>query len=697
MSKSGAREVRLGDDVQYLPGVGPSRAAHLNKLGIRTAGDLLEYFPVRHTKTESRTIENLDEGMYATVVGRIAAVQTRMGRLGRSVAATLIDNTGRCGLTWFNAPWMVQKLERGMVVRATGRVGAYRDLPQLVNPKIAVLSQDAGPISEREPARFDGVYPATAGLSSEQIGRLIHSNLDRLLAQVQECHSDGFLKERTLSGRRWALQMLHRPTNDEDAEQARRRLAYDELLLMQLAVQIGRRQRRSGATALALPVTAEIDARIRRRFPFPLTGSQDKAVKSIAADLSKPVPMNRLLQGDVGCGKTVVALYAALTAVAHKAQAAIMAPTELLAEQHARSIERFLAGSRVQSGLLTGNLKAGRRRQVLAAIASGDMNIVVGTHALIQEDVQFAGLGLVIVDEQHRFGVRQRAIMRGKGPAPHYLVMTATPIPRTLAMTVFGDLDVTTIDELPPGRAPITTRVCLRRDQPATWEFIRRRLETGEQAYVVYPIIDESDKTELRAATSEYERLKDSVFPRRRVGLMHGRLTTEERDAVMQDFAAGRIDVLVSTTVIEVGIDVANATCIVIEHAERYGLSQLHQLRGRVGRGEKPGWCFLMVQSSQAGENERLGVLAQTNDGFEIAEADLRLRGPGEMMGTRQHGLPELRAADLLRDGELLRMAQRDAESMLQSDARLRRREHVPIREMLTNRYGDALGMLDVA
>jgi ATP-dependent DNA helicase RecG len=398
----------------------------------------------------------------------------------------------------------------------------------------------------------------------------------------------------------------------------------------------------------------------------------------------------------VGCGKTVVALYAALVTVANRCQAAIMAPTELLAEQHYRSIDKYLADSRVRYALLVGRLGAKERRDMVAQIENGEVDLVVGTHALIQEDVCFQRLSLVVVDEQHRFGVRQRATIRSKGPSPHYLVMTATPIPRTLAMTVFGDLDVTTIDDLPPGRAPIQTRVVGDANSKEVWRFVCSRLDQGEQAYVVYPLIDESDKLEVKAATTECQRLSKQVFPGRSVGLLHGRLKPEERDAVMADFVAGRVDVLVATTVVEVGIDVPNATCMVIEHAERYGLSQLHQLRGRIGRGSRPGYCMLMTDSINGETTQRLSVLAATTDGFKIAEEDLRLRGPGEMMGTRQHGLPELRVANLVSDIDLLRMAQQDAGRIVQQDPQLRRPEQAVLRSLLMQKYRDTIELLDV-
>jgi len=685
----------LDDPVQFLPGVGPFRAKALEQLGIRTAGDLLEHYPARYERREQRTIENLDEGMTATIVGQLTAVRHKFGgRGGGSCSATITDNTGRCSLTWFNAGWMRHKLQPGATVRVTGRVSEYRRLPQFANPKIEFLDEDAQPVDESSPAEFDAVYPACAALSSKVIAKMVHAALPKLLPLVTEWHDAAFLTQRKLMARRAAIEAIHRPNADDQTEPARRRLAYDEFLQLQLATGLARRARRSGA-APALAVSDEVDRRIRARFPFDFTPAQNRAVSAIRGDLAQPRPMNRLLQGDVGCGKTAVALYAALAAVANKRQAAIMAPTELLAEQHHCEVTRRLAGSKVRIGFLRGSIPAKQRRELIAGIQDGTLDLVIGTQALIEPDVIFDKLALVIVDEQHRFGVRQRAVIRSKGPAPHYLVMSATPIPRTLAMTVFGDLDVTTIDALPPGRPKRTTRLLRPGEHEKAWSFINERLSAGEQAYVVYPLVAESETMDLRAAESEYERLASTVFRDRRVGLLHGRMGADARQTVMADFAAGKIDVLVSTTVIEVGIDVPNATVMAIEHAERFGLSQLHQLRGRIGRGGKAGHCLLLTASNGGPALERLRVMVSTDDGFRIAEEDLRLRGPGEMLGTRQHGLPEFRAADLIKDADLLRLAQRDADDMLAEDAMKHSPHSASLRKIVLARFGKDLGLVD--
>ncbi len=684
----------LEDPVQFLSGVGPNRAKALEQLGIRTAGDLLQHYPARYERREQRTIENLDEGMTATIVGQLTAVRFQFGRRGRSVSATLTDNTGRCSLTWFNAGWMRDKLQPGANVRVTGKVSQYRQLPQFANPRIEFLDEDAQPVDESADPEFDAVYPACAAINSRSIAKLVQAALPRLLPLVTEWHDAAFLAKRKLMARRAAIEAIHRPKSDEQTEPARRRLAYDEFLQLQMATCMARRARRAG-TAPAIMASEEVDRRIRARFPFAFTAAQDRAVTAIRNDLAQPRPMNRLLQGDVGCGKTAVALYAALAAIAGKQQAAIMAPTELLAEQHHREVARRLTGSRVRIGYLRGGIGAKQRRELIAEIAAGSLDLVIGTQALIEPDVIFDRLALVIVDEQHRFGVRQRAVIRSKGATPHYLVMSATPIPRTLAMTVFGDLDVTTIDALPPGRPKKLTRLLRPGEHDKAWTFVRERITAGEQAYVVYPLVDESETMDLRAATSEYERLASTVLRDRRVGLLHGRMSADARQTAMAEFAAGKIDVLVSTTVIEVGIDVPNATVMVIEHAERFGLSQLHQLRGRIGRGGKAGHCLLLTASNGGPALERLRVMTATDDGFKIAEEDLRLRGPGEMLGTRQHGLPEFRAADLLKDGDLLRMAQRDAEELLGEKGGQMSVEAQNLRRLVTARFGNSLQLVD--
>ncbi len=690
-ASSSDRTVSLGDPVQFLPGVGPQRARALAQLGVTTAGDLLVYFPFRHDQFQPTLIRHLEPGQTVTVVGRVVRVRLSAGRGRQSVSATIVDNSAQCTARWFNSPYISDRICAGSVVRLSGKVGEYEREPQLVNPRLEVLEADAQPVDEQTGAFLEPVYHASADLPSSAISRLIRLNLDRLTPQVEELYPEAFITQRGLTPRRDAVVRMHRPANVLEGDAARKRLAYDELLAMQIVVGMARRRRRYVESSRPLRVSREIDRRIRRRLPFALTRGQEAAVREISTDLAADRPMHRLLQGDVGSGKTLVAIYAALVAIANRAQVAIMAPTELLAEQLFRNADRYLAGSRVRRALLTGAASASRRRQLRAEIAEGELDLVVGTQALVQDGVEFARLGLVIVDEQHRFGVRQRMTIRCKGPSPHYLVMTATPIPRTLAMTVFGDLDVTTVHGMPPGRSPIGTRIVLPRQIDAAWKLVRERVAAGEQAFIVYPLVEASDAVQLKAATQEAERLAAEEFAGIRVGLVHGQMRGDVRDRTMGDFIAGRTPILVATTVIEVGIDVPAATVMVIQHANRYGLSQLHQLRGRVGRGDRPAHCLLVADSAEDAMNARLGALVKESDGFRIAEEDLRLRGPGEVLGTRQHGLPELRVADLLTDVSLLNMAQRDAKSILENDPALASAEFRRLRESIWQRYGDRL------
>ena len=629
------------------------------------------------------------------MVAELRSVRRRGGYVRPSLLAVLEDATGRCYVRWFNARSLADRLEPGMVLRVHGKVDEYNNLALFTNPKFEIVADDE-PKRAADAGRLVPVYPATAGINSQAIARAVRNVLPTVLGQIVEPYSDAYRLRHNLPLRRTAVHRMHNPTCDDDVEVARRRLAYDELLLMQLALQFRRRHQQHVATAVGLACTDLVDARIRARFPFALTEAQDRVVAEITADLARRRPMNRLLQGDVGCGKTAVALYALLVAVACRRQGVIMAPTEVLAEQHYRQTERLLGDSRVRRALLVGGMARKQRDTLREQIAAGQIDLVVGTHALLSEGVEFPSLGLVVVDEQHKFGVRQRATIRSKAETPHYLVMTATPIPRTLSMTAFGDLDVSVIDGLPPGRKPVPTTAIPASEADDVWQQVRVKVQAGEQAYVVYPLIDESEALPLRAARKEAEQLARGVFDGIEVGLLHGRMKSAEKEQVMTRFAAGKIGVLVATTVIEVGIDVPNATMMIVEHAERLGLSQLHQLRGRVGRGDKPGLCILLYEDSSETVAERLEVLCETNDGFRIAEEDLRIRGPGEILGTRQHGLPELKTADLVRDQDLLRTARQDARELLAADPQLSRPDHAILRETLLRHYADALEFVDV-
>ncbi len=720
-----------------MRGVGPVRAQTLAQLGVVTVRDLIEHYPFRYDLTpKSQAIGSLQLGQTATVVGAITSVRT--GGSG-PVVAELVDSTGRMKLRWFNARYIGDRLARGQTVRASGQVGTHRELAQLVNPKFTIIEHGRDPLANDVDA-FEPVYPAREGLTSRQIAAIVRAALGEVAAQIPELLPDSFRRRRSLPPRRTAIERYHRPTQASDADVARRRLAYDELLALQVAAQLRRHYRQERGSAAAIAVSAEVDRRIRARLPFTLTTGQDAAIADIVADIAHPRPMNRLLQADVGAGKTAVAIYAALATIAARRQVAFMAPTEILTEQHFQKVRAYLAGSRVRIGLLVGGQSKSERSGLLQQIARREIDLVIGTHALIETGVRFASLGLIIVDEQHKFGVLQRSAILAKATdqQAHYLVMTATPIPRTLAMTLFGDMDVSTISDGPPGRQPIVTRAIAASRMGEVWRFVRQRLAAGEQAYVVYPLVDESERLPLQAATAEVQRLARDVFPGVGVELVHGRMSPDAKAEVMERFRQGQTRVLVATTVIEVGVDVPAATVMVIQHAERYGLSQLHQLRGRIGRGQRKSFCILVdyshageisdfrfpISESKAGsaahpsENldtkqprqgqvgyrkstivaaaipERLAILCRTSDGFRIAEEDLRLRGPGDVAGARQHGLPALKVADLTTDMEILLWAREDAARIVLNDSCLARAEHAELRRQVIARHGETAALI---
>ena len=688
---------KLSDSVQYLKGVGPKRAALLAKLGVETIGDALQFFPRKYIDRGNRVpIAEVEPGVEQTVRARI--IDMRAPRWGDRLEALIQDETGAMRAIWFHARFLAKALHTGAEYLFYGRVGEYRGRLQMQHPKFQPLAEqgDAG----ASPILVE--YPATEGLQQPALVKLTEEALRAGLAHVGETLPEAMRTRLQLIDLARALQMIHRPRTMAEVAEARRRLGFGEFFLMELAVALRRRSALASHNAPPIPADGKVDARIRARFPFKFTRAQDKVITEIRADLARDRPMTRLLQGDVGCGKTAVALYAALAAVAAGYQAAIMAPTEILATQHYHNVEKYLVGSRVRWALLVGGLSAAERKKVLRRIRFGDAGIIIGTHALIQQDVAFARLGLVVVDEQHKFGVLQRAEVKWQAAAdnpklqPHYLVMTATPIPRTLALTVFGDLDVSTIDEMPPGRMPIATLAVEPRNRRKAYDFVRRQLAAGRQAFVVYPLVEENEALELRAATEEAERLAKEVFPEFKVGLLHGRMKPQEKDEVMDRFRGGELHVLVSTLVIEVGVDVPNATVMMIEHAERFGLAQLHQLRGRIGRGAAKSTCILLGEPQTEEAQRRLQVMCETTDGFRIAEEDLRLRGPGEFFGTRQHGMPELMIGNVVEDYDLLRLARKEAFAWIREDPTLSRPESEPIRRALGKRFHDTLRLIEV-
>ena len=707
--------------VQYLKGVGPARAKVFAQMGVETVADLLEYFPRDWNFAPSAIkINQMRPEQTATVVGLVESIDYQSYRRQPIFEAIISDDTAVCRIVWFHGGFLRDKLRPGQIIMASGKVALYKHQLQITNPRFLILKEHSIDIRRKtQKSRLKtqnsrlktqdfgltgpdeyfsgGVYPATSKLSSRQIKRIIRPVLDNLPELVADFYDKAFLKKTNLIGRKDAFAWIHLPPDEEKLAQAKRRLKYDELFLMQLGLALRRFRTQHYSRAPACTSSDKIDSRIRKRFPFLLTEDQNNCIDEIVTDMGKSEPMNRLLQGDVGSGKTVVALYAALLAVANKTQVAIMAPTEILASQHFTNIERYLKGSKVSRRLVTRGLTGKKRTALLKQIAGGEMDIVVGTVALLQEDIEFQKLGLVVIDEQHKFGVEQRARLR-KQTTPHCLVMTATPIPRTLAMTAFGDLDVSVIRHSPPGRGAVITRWVDRGNRQKTYEFIRERLKAKKQTFFVYPRITALEQdSDIKAATDEWKKLSAEVFPEFTVELLHGRMPTAKKQQIMSQFHKGKIDVLVSTVVVEVGVDVPNATIMVIEGADRFGLAQLHQLRGRIGRGEAKSFCFLFTQSESEVVRSRLEMMTRSNDGFEIAEHDLQLRGPGELFSTRQHGLPDLKIANIVEDYDLLVMARKNAFELVRSDPMLTNAEHRNIRRALLAKFGDSLGLADVA
>ncbi|MBL7214091.1 MAG: ATP-dependent DNA helicase RecG [Phycisphaerae bacterium] len=698
MAEQQANQITLETPVQFLKGVGPARGKAFGELDVRTVGDLLEYYPRDWVfLPEPVQICDVRANQTVCIVGIVEQTDWQPYRKIPIFEITLADETGLMRVVWFHGRYLINQLEPGKVLLVHGKAKKYKYQLQMSNPKFIVLQED----QPRGPEAFSGpVYPATAKLQSWQIKKIMRSHIDEMAPLVPELFDEAFSKKNELMARPIAFRQIHGPDDEDTLAQAKRRLKYDELFLMQAGLALRRYHVQHGNPAIPMRCEETIDHRIRRRFPFILTEDQENVIGEVVADMAKEIPMNRLLQGDVGSGKTVVALYAALTAVANKCQAVIMAPTEILARQHYQNMERFLKGSRVKRELIVGGITGKKRQAVLERIKTGDVDIVVGTVALLQGDIDYANLGLVIIDEQHKFGVHQRAGLR-KGRSPHCLVMTATPIPRTLAMTAFGDLDVSVIKHSPPGRGEVITRWVQPHDRNKAMDFIRQRLKAKKQAYFVYPRIDseepgDSEKTDIRAAVDEYHRLQSTVFPEFKVGLLHGQMPTEEKKDIMAAFRAGKLDVLVSTVVIEVGVDIPNATMMVIENANRFGLAQLHQLRGRIGRGQSKSYCFLFAETEDETAVSRLDIMTRSRDGFEIAEHDLKLRGPGELFSTRQHGLPDLKIANIVEDFDLLNLARRDAFAMIQIDPTLTQKPHALIRGELIKRFGTKLGLVDV-
>lgn len=671
--------------VRYLKGVGPKTAERFEKLGILTLSDLLCHYPRRYldfskpysiAEAPADTECVVKAEVFAKPGGRILPGGRRMERI------TAGDDVSSLEITWFNNPYVTQKLELGQEYYFQGIVTGGMLRRQMVNPQVRTDAQVKS-------SPFEAVYPQTEGLTSSAIAKCVRQLLPHAELLPDPLPPEMLKKYRLLS-KADAVRAIHCPATEEEAFAARRRLIYEELLVLQLGIG---RMKNHGAASTGAPMKKADASPFWESLPFSPTGAQRRAVEEILTDMSGETSMNRLLQGDVGSGKTLVAAAAIWACIRAGYQAALLAPTEILASQHAENLNRLLSPFGMRAALLTGGMKAAARRTTLAAIRDDEADLIVGTHAILSEGVEFARLGLAVVDEQHRFGVRQRGLLAEKAANPHLLVMSATPIPRTLGLLMYGDLDISILDELPPGRKPVKTRCITGKKRADLYGFLDREIDSGRQVYIVCPAIEDAGGGGLNAVKSYYEDIAKAYLPDRRVGLMHGKLKPKEKAEVMDDFKSGRLDALVSTTVIEVGVDVPNATVMVIENAERYGLSALHQLRGRVGRGAAESWCFLVSDNASESVQKRLKFLCSTSDGFAVAQYDLETRGPGDFFGSRQHGLPTLQIADLMNDTRTLHAAQSEAVALLAEDPLLERPKHALLARQVEQMFDKAGAM----
>lgn len=728
-----AAELALSDSVDVVPGIGRANANAFKRLGLRTIADVLYHFPHRYDDFSSqKQIADLQVGTAETIVAEISDVRLAGGGPRARVEVLLSDSSGSIKAVWFNQPWLTKQLTVGRMIVVSGKVGAYQGLRQMTGPTWEPYVADGDALLHT--GRLVPVHPLTKGLHERNARKIIKFVIDTMAPRLVD-HLPETVRARTnLLPLGEAIAQIHYPASQATLERARTRLGFDEFLFIQLGV-VQRKLLWQGELGYPLRFFPEVHTDLQGHLPFSFTGAQQRSLQEIFADMARPVPMARLLQGDVGSGKTVVAAAALLQAIANGFQGAMMAPTEILAEQHYKGLKKLLAkvavpreakteaegedwksrldaeeaarlaeikallgmteeddmgGQGVRVALLTGSLGAKERRRALEGIAKGEIDLVVGTHALITDNVRFNSLGLVVVDEQHRFGVEQRQRLRDKGFNPHMLVMTATPIPRTLTLTIYGDLDTSILDELPPGRQVIRTRRIMRNERDKAYRHIRKEIEKGRQAFVICPLVEESEKIDLPSAEEMYEKLQSEIFPDLRVGLLHGRMLPREKDEIMVAFRDHQFDILVSTAVIEVGIDIPNASTIVIEGAERFGLSQLHQFRGRVGRGVHQSYCILISDKENETTKQRLEAMEQTTDGFKLAEIDLQLRGPGEFFGTRQSGTPDLKVAQLA-DTRLLHTARVEAEKILADDAQLANSEHKLLKQKVDEFWAEAV------
>ena len=697
-------------DIRYLKGVGPKRAEDLNRLGINTVEDILYYLPRRYEdRSDFTLIKDLKTGEYQAVKGEVLTMGARVTKKGTSLfQIALGDKTGVIYCVWFNQYFLKKVFKTGQELVLYGKVERYDKL-QINHPEYEILKEEAFDRQSLSMGRIVPVYPLTHDISQRYMRYLTHEGINLFSSSLRECIPTPIRARKRLVDSNFAIRNIHFPNSFDNLDRAYKRLVFEEFFILQTALALKKKNIKTDASGIEHAVDEKLPDLFKKLFPFDLTASQLEAIKEIERDMTSPKPMNRLLEGDVGSGKTAVAVYALLLAAQNGYQAAIMAPTEILARQHYINISELLMPLGVNVRLLVSGIEPDKKIAIKEEIKTGEADIIIGTHAIIWEDVEFKKIGLVVIDEQHKFGVTQRHVLRKKGQSPDVLIMTATPIPRTLALTVYGDLDISAIRELPSGRLPITTYAVEEENRQRIYDFLREEIKKGRQAYIVYPRIwSGTDKAisleaasrgktdELKSAARMFNKLQEEIFPDLKIGLVHGRMKVKEKDEIMKKFKNKKIDILVSTTVIEVGIDVPNASTMVVENAERFGLSQLHQLRGRIGRGEYPSYCILLGNPKTESARKRFDTMAETQDGFKVAEEDLELRGPGEFFGTKQHGLPELRFGNILKDFQIMEEARAEAFSLIREDPRLENPKNRIIKEVLRRRFRGKLDLIRV-
>ena len=686
---------KLTQHIQFIKGVGPHRAQILEKLGLRTAADILFFFPRSYEDfTELHQIIDLEAEQLASIVGVVDDIDSMVTGTGKNILYVLIKQENQyLRATWFNQPFLLQKFQIGQRVMFRGKAKLSGGRFQMTHPKVNWLDPNQNVEEEKQ---LSPIYRLTDGINQRQMRDIVSRTVEECAGLVQEAFPEHLREQADVCDIEQAIRQIHAPKSQEQVDSARLRLVYQELFILQLALAIRRHRIRSQNVSPKLKLTPKIKARIENRIPFELTPTQTVAFDEIAGDMGQAFPMNRLLHGEVGSGKTVVAVCAMLLAVAHGNQAAIMAPTEILARQHLKTIRELMQNSRVRMELWTGSLKSSERKRIKEKLAAGVVDILIGTQAVVASKLDFHQLGLVVIDEQHKFGVRQRALLKQSEHDPHYLVMTATPIPRTISMTLFGDLDVSTLERTSGVGQKVNSYLGQESTRDQWWEFVRKKLKQGRQAFFVAPLVESKEDSDLSSAERMFESLSNGPFEAFRLDVLHGRQSPEQKEAAMADFVSGKTQAIVATGVVEVGINVPNATVMTIESAERFGLSQLHQLRGRVSRGHHPGFVCAFSTSNDPESNERLTAFANTDSGFELAEIDLQIRGPGNLFSTQQSGFPPLRIADLIRDAKVLQRAQQDARSLVENDPELSDEKLSRLKQLVFARYGKALDLSDV-